>query len=136
MSDCIFCKIIAGEIPSATIYEDDEFQVILDRFPSGEGHALILPKQHVANIFEIEPALAGRAFALATKLASAMKEVLGFTDMNILQNNGPIAGQTVFHFHIHLIPRREGDGIHVNWTPSEPTDAQIAAVQAKLKDLI
>ena len=132
MSDCIFCKIIAGEIPSATIYEDDEFQVILDRFPSGEGHALILPKQHVANIFEIEPALAGRAFALAAKLASAMKEVLGFTDMNILQNNGPIAGQTVFHFHIHLIPRREGDGIHVNWTPSEPTDAQIAAMREEL----
>ena len=109
MSDCIFCKIIAGEIPSATIYENDEFKVILDRFPSGEGHALILPKNHVPNVFEIDPAQAGRAYALAVKLARAMKEVLGFTDMNILQNNGPIAGQTVFHFHIHLIPRREGD---------------------------
>lgn len=108
MSDCIFCKIIAGEIPSATIYENDEFKVILDRFPSGEGHALILPKNHVPNVFEIDPAQAGRAYALAAKLARAMKEVLGFTDMNILQNNGPIAGQTVFHFHIHLIPRREG----------------------------
>ena len=136
MSDCIFCKIIAGEIPSATIYEDDEFQVILDRFPSGEGHTLILPKQHVANIFEIEPALAGRAFALAARLARAMKEVLGFTDMNILQNNGTIAGQTVFHFHIHLIPRREGDGIHVAWTPTEPTDAQIAEIQARLAHLL
>ena len=132
MSDCIFCKIIAGEIPSATIYENDEFKVILDRFPSGEGHALILPKNHVPNVFEIDPAQAGRAYALAAKLARAMKEVLGFTDMNILQNNGPIAGQTVFHFHIHLIPRREGDGINVTWTPGEPTDEQIAAVQAKL----
>ena len=74
--------------------------------------------------------------ALAAKLARAMKEVLGFTDMNILQNNGPIAGQTVFHFHIHLIPRREGDGINVTWTPTEPTDEQIAAVQAKLTNLI
>ena len=74
--------------------------------------------------------------ALAAKLARAMKEVLGFTDMNILQNNGPIAGQTVFHFHIHLIPRREGDGINVTWTPGEPTDEQIAAVQAKLTNLI
>ena len=136
MSDCIFCKIIAGEIPSATIYEDDEFQVILDRFPSGEGHTLILPKQHVANIFEIEPALAGRAFALAARLSRAMKEVLGFTDMNILQNNGAIAGQTVFHFHIHLIPRREGDGIHVAWTPTEPTDAQIAEIQARMAHLL
>ena len=88
------------------------------------------------NVFEIDPAQAGRAYALAAKLARAMKEVLGFTDMNILQNNGPIAGQTVFHFHIHLIPRREGDGINVTWTPGEPTDEQIAAVQAKLTNLI
>ena len=123
MSDCIFCKIIAGEIPSATIYENDEFKVILDRFPSGEGHALILPKNPVPNVFEIDPAQAGRAYALAAKLARAMKEVLGFTDMNILQNNGPIAGQTVFHFHIHLIPRRKGDGINVTrLTGSEDND--------------
>ena len=75
MSDCIFCKIIAGDIPSATIYENDEFKVILDRFPSGEGHALILPKNHVANIFEIDPEQAGRLFSLAAKLAKAMKKV-------------------------------------------------------------
>lgn len=136
MSDCIFCKIIAGDIPSATIYEDDEFKVILDRFPSGEGHALILPKNHVANIFEIDPEQAGRAFSLAAKLSRAMKEVLGFEHMNILQNNGTVAGQTVFHFHIHLIPRRENDGINITWTPTEPTDEQIAAVKAKLENLI
>lgn len=136
MSDCVFCKIIAGEIPSATIYENEEFKVILDRFPSGEGHALILPKNHVANVFEIDPEQAGRAYALAAKLARAMKEVLGFEHMNILQNNGTVAGQTVFHFHIHLIPRREGDNIQVTWTPTEPTDEEIAAVQAKLKNLL
>ena len=136
MSDCIFCKIIAGEIPSATIYENDEFKVILDRFPSGEGHALILPKNHVANIFEIDPEQAGRAYALAAKLARAMKEVLGFEHMNMLQNNGTVAGQTVFHFHIHLIPRHEGDGINIGWTPMELTDEQIAATKAKLENLI
>ena len=136
MSDCIFSKIIAGDIPSATIYENDEFKVILDRFPSGEGHALILPKNHVANIFEIDPEQAGRLFALATKLAKAMKEVLGFEHMNILQNNGTVAGQTVFHFHLHLIPRWEGDGINIGWTPTEPTDEEIAAVKAKLENLI
>lgn len=136
MSDCIFCKIIAGDIPSATIYENDEFKVILDRFPSGEGHALILPKNHVANIFEIDPEQAGRAFALAAKLSRAMKEVLGFEHMNILQNNGTVAGQTVFHFHIHLIPRRENDGINITWTPTEPTDEQIAAVKARLENLL
>ena len=132
MSDCIFCKIIAGEIPSATIYENDEFRVILDRFPSGEGHALILPKNHVPNVFEIDPAQAGRAYALAAKLARAMKEVLGFTDMNILQNNGPIAGQTVFHFHIHLIPRYENDGQTINWKQTSPTAEELAAVKEEI----
>ena len=136
MSDCIFCKIIAGDIPSATIYENDEFKVILDRFPSGEGHALILPKNHVANIFEIDPEQAGRLFSLAAKLAKAMKEVLGSELMNILQNNGTVAGQTVFHFHLHLIPRWEGDGINIGWTPTSPTDEEIAAVKAKLENLI
>ncbi|MBO5329553.1 MAG: HIT domain-containing protein [Anaerotignum sp.] len=123
-------------MPSATIYENDEFKVILDRFPSGEGHALILPKNHVANIFEIDPEQAGRLFALAAKLAKAMKEVLGFEHMNILQNNGTVAGQTVFHFHLHLIPRWEGDGINIGWTPTSPTDEEIAAVKAKLENLI
>ena len=132
MSDCIFCKIIAGEIPSATIYENDEFKVILDRCPSGEGHALILPKNHVPNVFEIDPAQAGRAYALAAKLARAMKEVLGFTDMNILQNNGPIAGQTVFHFHIHLIPRYENDGQTINWKQTSPTAEELAAVKEEI----
>ena len=132
MSDCIFCKIIAGEIPSATIYENDEFKVILDRFPSGEGHALILPKNHVANVFEIDPEQAGRAYALAAKLARAMKEVLGFTDMNILQNNGTIAGQTVFHFHIHLIPRYENDGQTINWKQTSPTAEELAAVKEEI----
>ena len=132
MSDCIFCKIIAGEIPSATIYENDEFKVILDRFPSGEGHALILPKNHVPNVFEIDPAQVGRAYALAAKLARAMKEVLGFTDMNILQNNGPIAGQTVFHFHIHLIPRYENDGQTINWKQTSPTAEELAAVKEEI----
>ena len=132
MSDCIFCKIIAGEIPSATIYENDEFKVILDRFPSGEGHALILPKNHVPNVFEIDPAQAGRAYALAAKLARAMKEVLGFTDMNILQNNGPIAGQTVFHFHMHIIPRHKNDTVKIGWEKHEVSSEKIKEITEKV----
>ena len=103
--DCIFCGIISGEIPSAAIYEDDEFKVILDRFPSAPGHVLILPKRHYADIFEIDPAAAGRLFELAVKVARGMKAKLGFENMNVLQNNGEVAGQTVRHFHLHLIPR-------------------------------
>ena len=132
MSDCIFCKIIKGEIPSATIYEDNDFKVILDRFPSRVGHVLILPKAHYANIFEIDPAVAGKLFTLAVKIAKAMKETMGFTDMNVLQNNGPIAGQSVNHFHLHLIPRYEGDDVKISWTPKEPTDEEIEEMRAKL----
>lgn len=133
MDNCIFCKIIGGEIPSATIYEDDEFKAILDRFPSNIGHVLILPKKHYANIFEIDEEVAGRLFKLAVKIAKNMKEVLGLEAMNLVQNNGSMAGQTVHHFHLHLIPRYEGDTVSVKWDQLDLTDEQIAEVQAKLK---
>ncbi|MBR4015958.1 MAG: HIT family protein [Anaerotignum sp.] len=133
MSDCIFCKIVAGEIPSATIYENEEFKVILDRFPANEGHVLILPKAHTPNIFEIAPEQAGRLFALAAKIARAMQAELKFEHMNVMQNNGTVAGQTVFHFHLHLIPRYENDGITIKYTPMDLTDAQIEAMRAKLE---
>ena len=132
MSDCIFCKILSGEIPSATVYEDDEFKAILDRFPSNKGHVLILPKTHVANIFEIDPDLAGRLFKLAAKIAPVMKETFGFENMNIVQNNGPVAGQTVNHLHVHLIPRYEGDSVKVTWAQMDLTDEQIESMRAKL----
>lgn len=104
-SECIFCKIIAGEIPSNTIYEDEEFKVILDLAPAAKGHALILPKEHYADIYEIDEEVAGKAMKLAKKLAIHMTEVLDCDGFNILQNNHEVAGQTVFHFHMHLIPR-------------------------------
>lgn len=133
MSDCIFCKIINGEIPSATIYENEEFKVILDRFPANQGHVLILPKQHFANIFDIDPDVAGRLFVLATKVARQMKNVLGFEHMNVMQNNGTVAGQTVFHFHLHLLPRYENDGVTIAYTPMDLTDAQIEEMRKKLE---
>ena len=134
MSDCIFCKIISGEIPSATVYENDECKVILDRFPSNKGHVLILPKEHVANIFEIDPALAGRLFTLAAKIAPVMKDTFRFENMNVLQNNGPVAGQTVSHFHIPLIPRYENDGVNVSWKQLDLTDSEIEEIRKSLTD--
>lgn len=104
-ANCIFCKIIGGEIPSNTIYEDDEFKVILDASPASKGHALILPKEHYADIYEIDGKTAGHAMQLAKKLAKHMTDVLKCDGFNIVQNNHEIAGQTVFHFHMHLIPR-------------------------------
>lgn len=120
--NCIFCKIAGGEIPAATIYEDEEFRVILDLGPASKGHALILPKEHYANLFEIEDELAGKALKLAKKIGIKMKEVLGCDGLNVVQNNGEAAGQTVFHFHMHLIPRYENDGAKVTWTPGELTE--------------
>lgn len=117
MCECIFCKIAAGEIPAATLYEDGDFRVILDLGPANKGHALILPKAHYENLYELPDELAGKAMILAKKVVTRMKEVLDCDGYNIVQNNGTAAGQTVFHFHIHLIPRNEGDQAGVTWTP-------------------
>lgn len=117
--NCIFCKIAGGEIPSNTLYEDEEFRVILDAAPATRGHALILPKSHAANIYELDEGLAARAFVLAKKMTKKITDKLGCEGFNIVQNNGERAGQTVFHFHMHLIPRYADDGQTLGWKPME-----------------
>ena len=124
MSDCIFCKIANGEIPSATIFEDRDFRVMLDIGPATRGHVLILTKEHYDNIYEIDAETAGKLFSLASVIARAMKKVLNCDGMNILQNNGTVAGQTVFHFHLHLIPRYEGDQVQVTWPQGSITEEE------------
>lgn len=108
--NCIFCKLANGDIPTNVIYEDDTFTVILDASPATKGHALILPKEHAANIYELPDETAAKIFVLAKRLAAEMTKRLGCDGFNIVQNNGEVAGQTVFHFHMHLIPRYAGDG--------------------------
>ncbi len=124
MCDCIFCKIIKGDIPSTVLYEDEEFKVIFDVSPATKGHVLILPKKHYANVFEMPEDVAGRVFILAKKIAGILKEKTNCDGVNIVQNNGEAAGQTVFHFHMHVIPRYKGDDAlkncgMVSWTPGE-----------------
>ena len=97
MENCIFCKIANGEIPSATLYEDEDFRVILDLGPASKGHALILPKAHAANIYELPDETAGKAMILAKHMATRLRDGLHCDGFNIVQNNGEIAGQTVFH---------------------------------------
>ena len=104
-SNCIFCKIANGEIPTRTVYEDERFRVILDNAPASEGHAIILPKNHAADVFSLPEEDAAAIFVVAKKVATAMKKVLKCDGINILQNNGEVAGQTVFHLHVHVIPR-------------------------------
>ena len=103
--NCIFCKLANGDIPTNSIYEDEDFKVILDADPVSRGHALILPKQHYANLYELGDEEAVKIMPLAKKLAKKMTDVLGADGFNILQNNGEVAGQSVFHYHLHLIPR-------------------------------
>lgn len=134
MENCIFCRIANGEIPSATLYEDEDFRVILDLGPASKGHALILPKTHAANLYELSDELAGKAMILAKKMAGKMTAALKCDGFNIVQNNGEAAGQTVFHFHMHLIPRYQGDGVGLTWTPGELTEEVRDELIAKINN--
>ena len=133
MENCIFCKIANGEIPAATLYEDENFRVILDLGPASKGHALILPKSHAANIYELSDEMAAKAMILAKKMATAMTAALKCDGFNIVQNNGECAGQTVFHFHMHLIPRYKGDNVGITWNPGELTDEDKEEILSKVK---
>lgn len=117
--NCIFCKIANGEIPSTTLYEDDNFRVIFDIAPASFGHAIILPKNHAANIYELSEEDASKIFVVAKKVATALQQALQCDGINILQNNGEVAGQTVFHLHIHIIPRYEDDTVTISWKPGK-----------------
>lgn len=134
--NCIFCKLANGDIPTTTLYEDDDFRIIFDASPATVGHALILPKDHVANVFEIPDELQAKAYILAKKAAAALTEVFGADGINILQNNNEAAGQTVFHFHIHLIPRYKGDKAMVSWKPGEQDKVALEAGLARFKEII
>lgn len=124
--NCIFCKIANGEIPAKALYEDELFKVILDRGPASRGHALILPKDHFANLYEIPDDIASKVLILAKKMVTKMTEVLKCDGFNLVQNNGEVAGQTVFHFHVHLIPRYIGDEhLKISWTPGEISEEEI-----------
>lgn len=131
--NCIFCKIANGEIPSATIYEDEDFRVILDLGPASKGHALILPKEHYANLYELSDELTAKVLGVAKKVITKMTEVLGCDGYNVVQNNGEAAGQTVFHFHMHLIPRYKDDNVGLGWNMGELTDADRDDILSKIK---
>lgn len=132
--DCIFCKIANGEIPSKCLYEDDLFRVILDLGPASRGHALILPKEHADNLFELPENTAGEVMILAKKIAHKMKEKLKCDGLNLVQNNGQAAGQTVNHFHLHVIPRYLNDGQSIGWVPTAPTQEELEQVRKEITE--
>lgn len=131
--DCIFCKLANGVIPTNTVYEDDLFRVFMDASPATKGHCLIVPKNHYANLFELGEEETNKLLALAKKVATHLKDKLGADGINLVQNNGEIAGQTVFHFHLHVIPRFEGDGQKIGWKPGQPSEEEIANILEQIK---
>ena len=132
VDNCIFCKIANGEIPSKTLYEDADCRVILDLGPATEGHALILPKNHYANLFELPEEDAQKVMVVAKKMATKMAEKLNCDGFNLVQNNGETAGQTVFHFHMHLIPRYKGDNQIIGWRPMQASPEELDEVMNKI----
>lgn len=127
--DCIFCKIANGEIPSTTLYEDDEFRVILDMGPATRGHALLLPKEHYGDLFALDDEMASKVLVRAKRIALRMKNALNADGFNLVQNNGEAAGQTVFHFHMHLIPRYRDDHAGILWKPGTVTQDEMQQIK-------
>ena len=130
--DCIFCKIANGEIPSKTLYEDADFRVILDLAPAAKGHALILPKDHAANLYELSEESASKVLVVAKKIAEQMKNKLNCEGLNLMQNNGEVAGQTVHHFHMHVIPRYSDDGQKIEFNSKECTPEELESVRKQI----
>ncbi len=131
--NCIFCRIAAGEIPSATLYEDDMFRVILDLGPANPGHALILPKEHFKDVTELDEKYAAKILPLAAKIGTAQRKALGADGFNVVQNNGTAAGQTVFHFHVHIIPRYDSETPIVAWVPGKYADGEMEQTAEKIR---
>ncbi|MCZ2260021.1 HIT family protein [Sporosarcina sp. G11-34] len=136
MSTCIFCQIIEGTIPSAKIYEDEHVYAFMDIMPVTKGHVLLIPKKHIENIYDFSEEQAARLFAAAPKIANVLKAEFNPAGMNLLNNNGAPAGQSVFHFHLHFVPRYdETDGFQPTWETkqSKYTPERIQELAAVLR---
>ena len=133
MEDCIFCKIANGVFGSATVYEDEDFRAVLDIAPAAKGHVLILPKKHMADLLSVDEDVARKIVLVASKIANAQKKALGCDGINMLQNSGEAAWQSVFHLHVHLIPRYKGDDIKVPWKTLSYADGEAEEYAAKIR---
>lgn len=130
--ECIFCKLANGKIPTNSIYEDEDFKVVMDLSPASKGHCIILPKTHAKSLLELPEEYCEKILLVAKKCCKVLMEVLHCDGINVLQNNGEAAGQTVFHLHIHLIPRYEGDNVRIKWAEhSEEFDIEALAVEIR-----
>jgi histidine triad (HIT) family protein len=131
--DCIFCKIVAGEIPSHKIDEDDKTLAFMDINPWTRGHALVIPKEHSRNIYDADPADLAATIVTAQRLAQRMRDRLGAEGINLLQSNEPVAMQTVFHTHLHVIPRYSDDGLRLPAHPKPAEHEELAELAEELR---
>jgi histidine triad (HIT) family protein len=137
MEDCVFCKIVKGELPSVKVYENDLLLVIMDIMPLSDGHTLILPKAHHETIFDMNESLAGEIMSTTWKLANVINKTIEPAGLNILQNNGSAAGQVVPHFHIHLIPRGENDNLKIgNWNAHKADPKYLETLASGLRRIL
>lgn len=137
MEDCIFCKIVKGEIPGIKIFENDFVIVIMDIMPLSDGHVLVIPKEHHETIFDMNEILAAEIMKATWKVANVLKKILEPEGLNILQNNYPAANQLVPHFHVHLIPRRDGDNLNIGkWTAGQAPQEDLNNIAEQLKQLL
>ena len=134
--DCIFCKLANGDIPTNSIYEDEVVKVIFDASPAAPGHILILPKNHYDDIYSMDDETAAHVFKVAVKLSKAYRKALDFDGLNIVQNNGEAAGQTVFHFHMHLVPRYIKDNVTMTWIPGKADTEELSTLSKALRKRI
>ena len=133
MSDCVFCKIVAGQIPSAKVHEDELTLAFMDIGEVSPGHVLVTVKPHVENIYGLNDALAAAVFRAAARVARALRNAYSPEGVTLYQANGVAAGQTVFHFHLHLVPRYARDGMRLTWPAKNPPREQLEANAARLR---
>ena len=133
MSDCVFCKIIAGQIPSTRVHEDEHTLAFMDIGQVNPGHVLVAVKKHAANLFELDEAQAAAVARASARIARAIKAAFDPEGMSVYQANGKAAGQTVFHYHVHLLPRHAGDGMELVWPVKNPPREKLEGYAEKIR---
>lgn len=132
--DCVFCSILAGDLPGEVVMEDEHTVALMDVNPWTRGHAIVIPRKHVANLYEIDDEELGRVHATAKRLAIRARDALGADGINILNSTNPAAWQTIFHLHVHVIPRYEGDPLELPTRPQQASPEELAEVAAEIRE--
>ena len=133
MSDCVFCKIVAGQIPSTKVHEDEHTLAFMDLGQVNPGHVLVAVKKHAANLFELDDTQAAAVARSCTRVAKAIRDAFAPAGLSVYQANGKAAGQTVFHYHVHLLPRHEADGMELTWPVKNPPREKLEAYAEEIK---